>query len=105
MGLARIKVGDRVIVIAGRDKGKVGKVLKVLPKEDRVLIERVNMVKKHQRRTQAQQAGIVTKEAPIHISNVMLYDDKKGGPTRVKVGTDKDGRKVRVSRSTEAVFD
>jgi large subunit ribosomal protein L24 len=105
MGLARIKAGDRVMVIAGKDKGRVGKVLRVYPDSERVLIERVNMVKKHQRRTQAAQAGIVTKEAPIHISNVMLYDDKKGGRTKVKVGRDKDGRKVRISRSTDAVFD
>lgn len=105
MGLARIRSGDRVIVIAGKDKGRIGKVLRVIPAEDRVVVERVNMVKKHQRRTQSTQAGIVSKEAPIHVSNVMLYDDKKGGPTRVKVGADKDGRKVRVSKSTDTVLD
>jgi large subunit ribosomal protein L24 len=105
MGLARIKVGDRVMVITGKDRGKVGKVLKVMPETQRVLVERVNMVKKHQRRTQNAQGGIVTKEAPIHLSNVMIFDDKKGGPARVKVGKDKDGRKVRMSRSTDAVFD
>ena len=90
MGLAKIKVGDRVIVIAGKDKGKIGKVLRVIPRDERVLVERVNMVKKHQRRTQKAQGGIVTKEAPIHVSNVMLFDDKKGERTRVKTGTDKD---------------
>jgi large subunit ribosomal protein L24 len=105
MGLAKIKVGDRVIVIAGKDKGKIGKVLRVIPRDERVLVERVNMVKKHQRRTQKAQGGIVTKEAPIHISNVMLFDDKKGERTRVKTGTDKDGRKVRMSKKSDTVFD
>jgi large subunit ribosomal protein L24 len=105
MGLAKIKVGDRVIVIAGKDKGKIGKVLRVIPRDERVLVERVNMVKKHQRRTQKAQGGIVTKEAPIHVSNVMLFDDKKGERTRVKTGTDKDGRKVRMSKKSDTVFD
>jgi large subunit ribosomal protein L24 len=105
MGLARIKAGDRVIVIAGKDKGRIGKVLRVIPAEGRVVVERVNMVKKHQRRTQAAQPGIVTKEAPIAVSKVMLYDDKKGGPARCKVGRDKDGHKVRVSKSSDTVFE
>lgn len=105
MGLARIKVGDQVIVISGKDKGRMGKVLRVFPNEQRVLVERVNMVKKHQRQTQKVQAGIVSQEAPIHISNVMLFDDKKGAGVRTKVGFDKDGRKVRVSRATGTVFD
>ncbi len=105
MGMAKIKSGDRVIVLAGKDKGKVGKVLKVFKAEDRVLVERVNMVRKHQRRTQNQQGGIVNKEAPVHVSNVMLFDDKVGERTRTKVGFDKDGRKVRVSKKSDAVFD
>jgi large subunit ribosomal protein L24 len=105
MGLATIKVGDQVIVIAGKDKGRMGKVLRVLKKEGRVVVERVNMVKKHQRQTQNQQGGIVQKEAPIHISNVMLFDDKKGAGVKVKVGVDKDGRKVRVSKATGTVLE
>lgn len=105
MGLATIKVGDQVIVIAGKDKGRMGKVLRVLKKTGRVVVERVNMVKKHQRQTQNQQGGIVQKEAPIHISNVMLFDDKKGGRVRVKVGVDKDGRKVRISKATGTVLE
>ena len=105
MGLAKIKVGDEVIVIAGKDKGKIGKVLRVFPKTQRVLVERVNLIKKHQRQTQSEQAGIVTKEAPIHISNVMIFDDKKGAGTRTRVGRSDDGRKVRVSTSTGTVFD
>jgi large subunit ribosomal protein L24 len=105
MGLSNIKAGDQVIVIAGKDKGRIGKVLRVFKATDRVLIERVNMVKKHQRQTQNQQAGIVSKEAAIHISNVMLFDDKAGKGVRVKTGVDKDGRKVRISKATETVFD
>jgi len=106
MGLARIKTGDRVIVIAGRDKGRIGKVLRVLPDAGRAVVENVNMVKKHQKRTQqTPQGGIVSKEAPIHISNIMLFDDKKGARTRVGTGTDKDGRKVRIARGSETVID
>lgn len=105
MGLASIKAGDNVIVIAGKDKGRMGKVLVVYPKDQRVLVEKVNMVKKHQRQTQTTQGGIVTKEAPIHISNVMLFDDQKGAGVRTKVGHDKDGRKVRISKATGTVFD
>lgn len=106
MGLASIKAGDQVIVIAGKDKGRMGKVLRVLPDENRVVVERVNMVKKHQRQTQNTQAGIVSKEAPIHISNVMLFDDKEGKRTRTRVGTDKDGRKIRIStKASGTVFD
>ena len=105
MGLASIKAGDRVIVITGKDKGRIGKVLRVFKGEDRVLVERVNMVKKHQRQTQTQQGGIVSKEAPIHISNVMLFDEQAGKGVRTKVGQDKDGRKIRVSKATETVFD
>ena len=105
MGLATIKVGDQVIVIAGKDKGRMGKVLRVLKKEGRVVVERVNMVKKHQRQTQNQQGGIVQKEAPIHASNVMLFDDKKGAGVKVKVGVDKDGRKVRISKATGTVLE
>jgi large subunit ribosomal protein L24 len=105
MGLAKIKVGDQVIVIAGKDKGRIGKVLRVLKKDGRVVVERVNMVKKHQRQSQNQQGGIVQKEAPIHASNVMLFDDKKGGGVKVKVGVDKDGKKVRISKATETVFE
>ena len=105
MALAAIKAGDRVIVTAGKDKGKTGKVLKVFSDTNRVLVERVNMVKKHQRQTQTAQAGIVTKEAPIHVSNVMLFDDQKGAGVRTRVGVDKDGRKVRISKATGTVFD
>ena len=104
MALARIKKGDTVIVITGKDKGKIGKVLKVLPKENRVVVEGVNIVKRHQKQTATQQGGIIEKEAPIHISNVMLYDPKTGKRTRVRVVI-KDGKKVRKAVHSDTIFD
>lgn len=105
MGL-RIKKDDEVVVIAGKDKGARGKVLKVVGVVDRVIVEGVNKVKRHQKPTQAQpQGGIIEKEMAIDISNVMLLDTKSDQPTRVKIGTDKEGKKVRVSVKTGTVFD
>lgn len=104
MGLARIKKGDTVIVITGKDKGKIGKVLRVLPRENRVVVEGVNIVKRHQKATSTRQGGIIEKEAPIHISNVMLYDQKTGKRTRVKVVI-KDGKKLRQAVHSDTVFD
>ena len=76
--MSNIRKGDKVVVITGSDKGKKGEVLKVFPKEDRALVQGVNVVKRHQRQTQTQQAGIVTKEAPIHLSNIAHADPKSG---------------------------
>ncbi|WP_116247422.1 50S ribosomal protein L24 [Nocardiopsis sp. FIRDI 009] len=96
----KIKSGDEVIVIAGKDKGATGKVVKALPREDRVVVEGVNLVKKHRKANPAggQQGEVVTKEAPIHVSNVALAED--GKPTRVGYRFEEDGTKVRVSRRT-----
>ncbi|WP_285734503.1 50S ribosomal protein L24 [Nocardiopsis sp. ATB16-24] len=96
----KIKSGDEVIVLAGKDKGATGKVVKALPKEDRVIVEGVNLVKKHRKANPAggQQGEVVTKEAPIHVSNVALTED--GKPTRVGYRFEEDGTKVRVSRRT-----
>lgn len=103
---ARIKKGDEVVVIAGKDKGSRGRVLKVLPDRDRVIVEGVNQAKRHQRPTQREpQGGIIDKAMPIHISNVMPLDTKADKPTRVRVQTDKDGNKVRVSARTGTVLD
>lgn len=103
--MLRIKKDDQVIVIAGKDKGKTGKVLQVIPEAQRVLVERINMVKKTRRRTQTnQQGGIVEIEAPIHISNLMLVDKKTNAPTRFGVSVLKDGTKVRVSKKSEEVI-
>ena len=98
----KVKKGDTVLVIAGKDKGAKGKVIAALPKQDRVIVEGVNRIKKHTRITQgprgAKQGGIVTQEAPIHVSNVMLVFD--GKPVRVGYKVNEDGRKVRVARGT-----
>jgi len=96
----KIKSGDEVIVLAGKDKGATGKVVKALPKEDRVIVEGVNLVKKHRKANPAggQQGEVVTKEAPIHVSNIALAEDGKA--TRVGYRFEEDGTKVRVSRRT-----
>ena len=93
----RVKKGDTVVVIAGKDKGKKGTVVKVMPKTNRVLVEGVNVITKHQKPTAMNpQGGIINKEAPIHISNVMPVDPETGKGTRVRFEV-KDGKKVRVS--------
>ncbi|MBB6216828.1 large subunit ribosomal protein L24 [Anaerosolibacter carboniphilus] len=96
-----VKRGDTVVVIAGKDKGKKGKVLMAMPKEDRVIVEGVNMVTKHQKPSaKVQQGGIVHQEGPIHVSNVMLWDAKAKAPTRVGYKVLENGKKVRVSKKS-----
>ena len=102
---ARIRKGDEVIVISGRDKGKKGRALKVLTDQDRVLVQGVHMVKRHQRQTQTEQGGIVEKEASIHVSNVALLDPDGGEATRVGFRTLEDGRKVRYAKRSGEVID
>ena len=98
---AKIRVGDDVIVRTGKDKGKTGQVLKVLPEENRVVVRGVNVVKRHQRPTQAEpQGGIKTFEAPIHVSNVGHVDPRDGTATRVGFKTDEHGRKQRIARKS-----
>ncbi|MFB9727454.1 50S ribosomal protein L24 [Haloechinothrix salitolerans] len=98
----KVKKGDTVLVISGKDKGAKGKVIQAYPKRDRVLVEGVNRIKKHTRISQtqrgAQSGGIVTQEASIHVSNVMVVDSD-GNPTRIGYRFDEDGKKVRVARS------
>ena len=103
--MATIKKDDDVIVIAGRDKGKKGKVMKVFPKEDRALVRGVNVVKRHQRQTQKEQGGIVSKEAPIHLSNIAHVDPKSGTATRIGFKTMADGSKVRFAKKSGEVID
>jgi large subunit ribosomal protein L24 len=103
--MANIKKDDTVIVIAGRDKGKKGKVLKVFPTEDRALVQGVNVVKRHQRQTQTAQGGIVSKESPIHLSNIAHVDPKSGGATRIGFKTLGDGSKVRFAKKSGEVID
>ena len=101
-----IRRNDTVMVIAGKDKGKTGKVIRVLKDKNAVIVEQVNMVKKHQKPNQQNRTGgIVDKEAPINISNVMLLDGKPGKGTRFKISSGKDGGKVRVATGSGTVFD
>jgi large subunit ribosomal protein L24 len=106
MSAAKIKKGDQVIVLAGRDKGKKGEVFQVMPKDDRALVRGVNVVRRHQRQSAQQEGGIVAKEAPIHVSNLALEDPKDGKPTRIGFKRLEDGRKVRFAkRSGEVIED
>ncbi|MDX1422441.1 MAG: 50S ribosomal protein L24 [Kiloniellales bacterium] len=101
----KIKKGDKVIAIAGKDKGKTGEVLRVLRKEERVLVQGLNMVKRHQRPSQTSPGGIMDKEAPIHVSNVALIDPKSSQATRVGIKVVEGGRKVRVARRSGEMID
>lgn len=100
-----VKKGDTVAVIAGKDKNKTGKVINILPKKDGVLVEGLNIVKRHTRARGNESGGIVEKEAPVHISNVMLYCDKCKGPVRSKKNILEDGKKVRVCIKCGDSFD
>jgi large subunit ribosomal protein L24 len=101
--MQKIRKGDSVVVLTGKDKGRTGEVLQVLPKEDRAVVRGINMVKRHQRQTQAQEAGIINKEASIHLSNLAVAA-KDGKPTRVGFSV-VDGKKVRVAKRTGDVID
>tara|TARA_B110000444_G_scaffold210682_1_gene206169 strand:- start:126 stop:440 length:315 start_codon:yes stop_codon:yes gene_type:complete len=103
--MQRIRKGDQVAVLAGRDKGKRGEVLNVMPKDDRVIVQGVNMVKRHTKPTQSAQGGIVEKEAAIHVSNISHVDPVSDKPTRVGFKTLDDGRKVRVAKSSGETID
>ena len=101
----KLRVGDTVQVIAGSDKGKTGEVIQILRKENRVIVEGVNMVTKHIKPSQADpEGGIVTREAPIHASNVAYYDSKAKKPVKIGYKVE-DGNKVRINKATGAVLD
>ena len=102
---AKIKKGDRVVVLAGRDKGRSGEVLRVQPKEARAIVRGVNTVKRHQKQSAKQEAGIITKEAPIHLSNLAIADPKNGKPTRVGFKILTDGRKARFAKRSGELID
>ncbi len=104
MASAKIKKGDGVIVLAGRDKGKQGEVIQVMPKDGRALVRGVNVVRRHQRQTQQQSGGIISKEAPIDLSNLALVDPKDGKPTRVGFKVLEDGKKVRVAKRSGEII-
>jgi large subunit ribosomal protein L24 len=106
MAIAHVRKGDTVIVVAGKERGKKGKVLRVIPEKGRVVVERINMIKKHQKPTQKiRQGGIIEREGAIHLSNVMLVDPGSNKPTRVGMKALADGKKVRVARRSGEMLD
>ena len=102
---AKIKKGDKVVVLTGRDKGRSGEVIEVRPAEGRARVRGINMVKRHQRQTAAQEGGIISKEGTIHLSNLALADPKSGKPTRVGFKVMKDGSRVRVAKRSGVEID
>lgn len=101
----KLKVGDKVTVIAGKDKGKEGKIIKTLRDEDRVIVEGVNMIKKHVKPNGEAAGSIIETEAPIHVSNVMITDPKTKKPTRIGCTTNKAGKKVRFAKKSNENLD
>ena len=102
---ARIRKGDKVIVLTGKDKGKTGEVLRVIPAENRAVVQGVNMARRHQRQTPSAQGGIISKEMPIHLSNVAIADPRDDKPTRIGFRKADDGRKVRYAKLSGDVID
>lgn len=102
---AKIKKGDNVVVLTGKDKGKSGEVLRVIPTESRAVVRGVNVARKHQKQTASEQGGIIAKELTIHLSNIALADPKDGKPTRVGFQVTEDGRKQRVAKRSGDVID
>jgi large subunit ribosomal protein L24 len=105
---AKIRKGDKVIVLTGRDKGRTGEVIEMRPAEQRALVRGVNLVKRHQKQSAAQEGGIISKEAPVHVSNLSLADPKDGKPTRVGfkfVGEGRDRKKVRFAKRSGVEID
>jgi large subunit ribosomal protein L24 len=105
---AKIRKGDKVVMLAGRDKGRTGEVIEVRPDDNRVLVRGINMVKRHQKQTAQQEGGIISKELAVHLSNVAIADPKDGKPTRVGfkfIGTGDDRKKVRVAKRSGVEID
>ena len=100
----KIKKGDKVVVLAGKDKGRTGEVVRMMPKDDKAVVRGVNMVRRHQRQSQSQEGGIISKEAPIHISNLALEDPKDGKPTRIGFKFLDGGKKVRFAKRSGEVI-
>jgi large subunit ribosomal protein L24 len=104
MAKLKIKKGDKVVVLTGRDKGKTGAVLRALPRDNKVIVQGVNIAKRHQRQTPTAQGGIVEKEMPIHVSNVSHIDPKDSKPTRVGFKVAKDGSRERIAKRSGQVI-
>ena len=102
--MQKIRKGDKVVVLAGKDKGRSGEVLSVSPKENKAVVRGVNMIVRHQRQSPQQEAGLIRKEAPIHLSNLAVADPKDGKPTRVGFRIEKDGKKVRFAKRSGEVI-
>ena len=102
---AKIRKGDRVVVLTGRDKGRTGEVIRMMPAEERALVRGIHMVKRHQRQSATQDGGIISKEAPVHLSNLAIADPKDGKPTRVGFKVMADGKKVRVAKRSGVEID
>jgi large subunit ribosomal protein L24 len=102
--MQKIRKGDKVVILTGKDKGRSGEVLQVMPKEDRAIVRGINVVKRHQRQTASQEAGIIAKEASIHLSNIAIADPKDGKPTRVGFKVEGD-KKVRVAKRSGVTID
>jgi large subunit ribosomal protein L24 len=102
---AKIRKGDRVVVLTGRDKGRTGEVIEVRPGANRALVRGVNLVKRHQKQSTTQEGGIISKEAPVHLSNIAVADPKDGKPTRVGFKIHADGRKVRIAKRSGVEID
>ena len=102
---AKIRKGDRVVVLTGRDKGKSGDVLRILTGENRAIVRGVNIVRRHQRQSATEQGGIIAKEASIHLSNLAIADPEDDKPTRVGFKFQDDGRKVRFAKRSQGVID
>ena len=103
--MQKLRKGDNVVVLTGKDKGRKGQILEVKPKEGKALVQGINMVKRHQRQTASSEAGIVNREAPIQLSNLALVDPKENKATRVGFKIMDDGRKVRVAKLSGEVID
>lgn len=101
----KIRKGDKVVILSGKDKGRNGEVIKVNPEENTAIVRGINMVKRHQRQTQTQEAGIISKEAPLHISKLAIVDPKDGKPTRVGFRIEEGGKKVRVAKRSGELID
>jgi large subunit ribosomal protein L24 len=102
---AKIRKGDKVVVLTGRDKGRTGEVFEVRPSESRALVRGVNLVKRHQKQSATQEGGIISKEAPVHLSNIAIADPKDGKPTRVGFKVLADGKKVRIAKRSGVEID
>lgn len=105
MAKLKVKKGDHVVVLTGRDKGKHGEIVKVYPAENKVIVQGVNMVRRHQKQTPSQEGGIISKEASIHVSNIAIEDPKDGAPSRIGYKFLDDGRKVRFAKRSGEVID